>query len=154
MALAFEQLGPGGQHRDALLEQAAACGRNLATVGPADLHARLTDIGYDPATAPDGTMIMRNCPFDSIVEVARDTVCSMNLALLSAFASAKHRIGTKPHSNRRSADAAYCSAPSSRRTASTVDSQTGQPPPRRRAMAFSRRASLQRRVSAPVVQRV
>jgi hypothetical protein len=28
---------------------------------------------------------MHNCPFNSILEVARDTACTMNLALLSAF---------------------------------------------------------------------
>lgn len=89
MALALDQLGPDGAHRDALLEQAAACGRNLATVGPADLRSRLAEIGYAPVTGADGTVMMRNCPFHPIVQVSRDTVCTMNLALLTALTNAK-----------------------------------------------------------------
>jgi predicted ArsR family transcriptional regulator len=89
LALTFEQLGPQGTHRDALLEQATACGRHLARVGRGDLVERLTELGYDPVTAPDGTVQMRNCPFHPVVEVARGTTCSMNLAVISALASAK-----------------------------------------------------------------
>jgi len=89
LALTLQQLGPQGTHRDALLEQATICGRALAGVGQGDLAERLTELGYDPVKRPDGTVQLRNCPFYPVVEVAPETTCPMNLALISALASAK-----------------------------------------------------------------
>jgi len=84
MALAFEQLGPRGAHRTALIEQARACGQSLAAE-PSQLVERLNGLGYQPVMQPDGTLELRNCPFHPIAGVARDTACSMNHALLAAL---------------------------------------------------------------------
>jgi hypothetical protein len=88
-ALALEQLGPKGPHRDALIEQATACGHNLARSGPPDLQGHLAELGYDPIKTADGTVQMRNCPFHPVVQVARDTACTMNFALLDALTTTK-----------------------------------------------------------------
>jgi predicted ArsR family transcriptional regulator len=96
LALTLEQLGPEGAHRAAMIEQATACGRDLAGVGRADLRERLTEIGYDPVTTADDTIELRNCPFHPVVAVAPETTCALNLALLGALADAKapHRYDT------------------------------------------------------------
>jgi predicted ArsR family transcriptional regulator len=87
MALALEQLGPQGAHRKALLEQAHACGQALARKHSEDqdLPSQLTNLGYQPAARPDGTLELRNCPFHPIVQVAPDSACTMNQALLTGL---------------------------------------------------------------------
>jgi predicted ArsR family transcriptional regulator len=84
MALALDELGPEGAHRGALLEQGHACGQALARART-DLLTQLTDLGYQPAARTDGTLELRNCPFHPIVQVAPDTACTMNQALLTGL---------------------------------------------------------------------
>ncbi len=52
----------------------------LATVRQA-LAAR----GYEPYDDPDGTIRLRNCPFDRIAAHHRDLVCGANHAMLQAL---------------------------------------------------------------------
>jgi predicted ArsR family transcriptional regulator len=88
LALAMEELGPDGPHREALLGQARACGTALGRAHEpgASLTDQLGRLGYQPERRSDGVVELRNCPFHQIVTVARDTVCTMNHALLAAYA--------------------------------------------------------------------
>lgn len=46
------------------------------------LLAMLREQGYEPCRAADGTIRMRNCPFDGLAREHRPLVCGMNQALL------------------------------------------------------------------------
>ena len=49
--------------------------------------AALRACGFDPAVAPAGQLVLRNCPFASLREGCRDVVCGMNLALIEGLVS-------------------------------------------------------------------
>ena len=49
--------------------------------------AALASCGFDPATAPAGQLVLRNCPFASLREGCRDVICGMNLALVEGVLS-------------------------------------------------------------------
>jgi len=85
MAQALDQLGPHGAPREALLAHARAYGQTLATAEPGDLFRLLTETGYQPVAHSDGVVEMRNCPFHAAVQVAPQTTCAMNLALLTSI---------------------------------------------------------------------
>jgi predicted ArsR family transcriptional regulator len=42
----------------------------------------LATCGFAPALAPEGQLVLRNCPFASLREGCRDVVCGMNLSLI------------------------------------------------------------------------
>jgi predicted ArsR family transcriptional regulator len=44
----------------------------------------LQEHGYEPQTAADGTVLMRNCPFHDLAQAHTDLVCGMNVALVQA----------------------------------------------------------------------
>ncbi len=71
-----------------LRRAARECGRILALEGEAELGQLLTSMGYEPQEASDGSIDLVNCPFHELVDQARDTVCSMNLALLGGVTDA------------------------------------------------------------------
>lgn len=54
--------------------------------------------GYEPERRPDETIVLRNCPFDALVQSHRPVVCGMNAALLqgmrSGAALAGYRVAT------------------------------------------------------------
>jgi predicted ArsR family transcriptional regulator len=52
--------------------------------GIGDVIELLRAQGYEPLVAQDGTIRLRNCPFDSLVSGHRDLVCHMNHAMLDA----------------------------------------------------------------------
>ncbi len=56
--------------------------------GEADL-ARLVevlaDVGYEPAPMDDGVLMLRNCPFDALVDRHRTLVCGTNLAFVEGL---------------------------------------------------------------------
>jgi predicted ArsR family transcriptional regulator len=73
--------------RDAARAHGESIGRDLrkpASDAPALRAATqaLTACGFDPALAPAGQLVLRNCPFASLREGCRDVVCGMNLALI------------------------------------------------------------------------
>src|SRR5262245_15183730 len=43
--------------------------------------------GFEPAVAPEGQLVLRNCPFASLREGCREVVCGMNLALIEGVLS-------------------------------------------------------------------
>ena len=51
----------------------------------ATLHQTLADRGYEPYEDPEGTIRLRNCPFDRIAANHRQLVCGANLAMLQAL---------------------------------------------------------------------
>ena len=93
---------PGRPHR-----AAATLGAELATEAAshpaadanpdqvlAALHQALADRGYEPYDDPDGTIRLRNCPFDRIATHHRELVCGANHAMLQALTD--HLDGNPP----------------------------------------------------------
>jgi predicted ArsR family transcriptional regulator len=87
---------PSGTAHTALHHAAATLGTTLATQAtppptgdpaqvPATLHQVLANRGYQPANDPDGTIRLRNCPFDGIASHHRELVCGANHAILQAL---------------------------------------------------------------------
>ena len=90
---------PTGQAWAALRESAQAFGREIAAEVDrraggrsesrrlAVLQEVLSERGYEPFHDEDGTIRLRNCPFDRLADAHRQTVCGMNLALLEEAAA-------------------------------------------------------------------
>jgi len=45
----------------------------------------LRAFGFEPHRAPDGEVVLRNCPFESVRAVSRELACGMNLALIEGL---------------------------------------------------------------------
>lgn len=83
---------------DVARERGAAAGREARRnagrrPGGRRLRAGLLDVlseaGYEPEVDPtDGTVVLRNCPFDSMVASHRELTCGMNLAWAEGVVSA------------------------------------------------------------------
>ena len=41
--------------------------------------------GFEPRRTPDGEVVLRNCPFDSLRANSRELICGMNLALIEGL---------------------------------------------------------------------
>jgi predicted ArsR family transcriptional regulator len=89
---------PSGTAQAALNRAAAALGAKLgaeaATLVAADadpaqvlaaLRQALTARGYEPYDEADGTIRLRNCPFDRIAAHHRELVCGANLAMVKGL---------------------------------------------------------------------
>ena len=89
---------PSGAAKAALNRAAATLGADLGTEIPrhttpdsdpdqalAALRAALAARGYEPYDDPDGTIRLRNCPFDRIAANHRQLVCGANHAMLQAL---------------------------------------------------------------------
>lgn len=74
-----------------VLQEAREFGRRLGqqAAGQA-VEPLLATLGYDPRPRPDRSIDLVNCPFHELVAEARETVCSMNLALLEGVVRAVH----------------------------------------------------------------
>jgi predicted ArsR family transcriptional regulator len=60
-----------------------ASSRGRAKPGPlSGVAAVLNEYGFEPYTAGDGVLELRNCPFHQLAAAHRDLVCNMNLALM------------------------------------------------------------------------
>ena len=92
MATALQRL-PGTSGVEALAQVArergasigsAARGRPGRGQGPRATLRELVDVlsgaGYEPGVLTEGTMCLRNCPYDALVADHRDVTCGMNLA--------------------------------------------------------------------------
>ncbi len=44
--------------------------------------------GYEPGTLPDGTVVLRNCPFHQLAQEHTELICGMNKCLVSAAVEA------------------------------------------------------------------
>jgi predicted ArsR family transcriptional regulator len=89
---------PSGAAQAALNHAAGTLGAELGTEAAshtaadhhptqvlAALHQTLADRGYEPHDNPDGTIRLRNCPFDRIAAHHRQLVCGANHAMLQAL---------------------------------------------------------------------
>jgi predicted ArsR family transcriptional regulator len=89
---------PSGAARAALQRAAATLGAEVGAEagGPSEpdgdpdqavaaLRRALDARGYEPYDEPDGTIRLRNCPFDRIAAQHRELVCGANHAMLQAL---------------------------------------------------------------------
>ncbi|GAB3807605.1 helix-turn-helix domain-containing protein [Humibacter antri] len=72
---------PSSRLREALTEAAQHEGEELGSRATS-IPLALTTAGYEPATTSDGDIILRNCPFHSIVQEHTDLVCTLNHAFI------------------------------------------------------------------------
>jgi predicted ArsR family transcriptional regulator len=63
-------------------ERASAAGSDTTR---ASMVSVLQEHGYEPTTAADGTIVLRNCPFHQLAKAHPQRVCGMNLSLLDAL---------------------------------------------------------------------
>lgn len=87
---AIEQQGPGEHLSDVCRRVAGDRGTAFGRIrrpGSAAVRVRaaLTDAGYEPDTAPDGSLRLRNCPFHPLAEQHTDFVCGVNGAFLTGL---------------------------------------------------------------------
>jgi predicted ArsR family transcriptional regulator len=52
--------------------------------------------GYEPSSEPDGSIRLRNCPYDALVDEHRTLVCGTNLALAEGIADGARADGLVP----------------------------------------------------------
>ncbi|SDL82038.1 helix-turn-helix transcriptional regulator [Tessaracoccus oleiagri] len=86
VAAVEESAASGEPIEDALRSAATEVGRGIGQ--ELRLDDALTELGYVPVEEPDGSVIMRNCPFHRLVQSHTARVCGMNLDLLTAVAEA------------------------------------------------------------------
>ena len=73
--------GPTSEFRAALAAAAAEEGSALGRLNK-DVWTTLTAAGYEPSTDDNGTIVLLNCPFHSVVQEHTDLVCSLNHAFV------------------------------------------------------------------------
>jgi predicted ArsR family transcriptional regulator len=94
LAAAVDRARAEGVDVDAALEEVCAAeGRALAArvreragrrAPRSAILGALEEIGYEPVARDDGTVVLRNCPFNDLARRHTDLVCGMNLGLLGA----------------------------------------------------------------------
>ena len=99
-ATALELTGAAGPP-EVLQHVADEMGQHLGAsasgaTGRERLLGALRDSGYEPSVADDGTIRLRNCPFDALVDGHRPLVCGTNLALAKGLASGADASGYVP----------------------------------------------------------
>jgi len=99
-ATALESL-PGDSVPPTLRDAAREVGRTLGVSSrrrsPAGrLTAALEAGGYEPVTDQTGTIRLRNCPFDALVDSHRTLVCGTNLAMAEGIAGGTGVTGVRP----------------------------------------------------------
>ena len=70
----------------------------------------LSECGYTPHRV-GGTIVLRNCPFDTLARDHTQLVCGMNLARLAAFIEQLQETAWLPGSNPHQIDAVSSSIP-------------------------------------------
>ena len=60
------------------------------------LLVALRDSGYEPFVESDGSIRLRNCPFDALVDEHRPLVCGTNLALAEGLVHGAAAIDYEP----------------------------------------------------------
>ena len=82
--------------RSSVEDAAREAGRRLAAQAPGHgdrdaLLALLAENGFEPEEA-GGRILLRNCPFDALVDEHRDLTCGLNLTLLESVAATLPRL--------------------------------------------------------------
>lgn len=98
MASAIEQSETRGSARDAVLRMAGEEGRRIGAEAlrqrrrrhdrGAVVDACLTALGFEPTTDEAGQVVLANCPFHGLVDVAPELVCAMNQSLVGGILTA------------------------------------------------------------------
>lgn len=83
---------PSDSFRRALAEAATDQGGTLGQRAET-ISAALTAAGYEPARTQDGDIVLRNCPFHSVVAQHTELVCTLNRAFIQG---ALHGAGEDP----------------------------------------------------------
>lgn len=96
----------GGTSRSQLLMAAREFGAGLGTrsrcAGSGErstrhaMEAVLRQHGFEPRTAEDGSLQLRNCPFHHLAASHQELVCGMNLALLEGLLAGMGEAGLRP----------------------------------------------------------
>lgn len=91
-AAALERLDRSGGPPPALVEEAHRFGAEVGRTsgrgsGRTRLLKALEEGGYEPFSAGNGTIRLRNCPFDALAQTHRTLVCGTNLALAEGIAA-------------------------------------------------------------------
>jgi predicted ArsR family transcriptional regulator len=101
-ASALERIGGGGPPTE-LSEAAREMGRRISSgtrgrsrSGRKRLIHALDSGGYEPVTDAEGTIRLRNCPFDALTDAHRQLVCGTNLALTEGIAEGAGATGFEP----------------------------------------------------------
>jgi predicted ArsR family transcriptional regulator len=101
--LLAEAVEPSVDARDRALELARARGEAIAAAVPPEtpsdrdgLVATLAENGYEPTADADGSVHLRNCPFDRLAAAHRELTCSLNMAMLSAVEERFPDAGLEP----------------------------------------------------------
>lgn len=96
----------------ALDEEAASQGRRLAETIQSRLRGTkarrastrrhavvdvLEEHGFEPITANDGSIVLRNCPFHQLAQEHTELVCGMNLCMLTTVVDEVGRTGLSAH---------------------------------------------------------
>jgi predicted ArsR family transcriptional regulator len=97
----------GGASQSLLLDTAREFGADLGASARSHDHtpvgtrpaveAVLRQYGFEPCTAEDGSVQLRNCPFHQLVASHQELVCGMNLALMQGLISGLGDVGMRPH---------------------------------------------------------
>jgi predicted ArsR family transcriptional regulator len=83
--------------QDAARDMGQKLGRDTWRGSPSKrLTSALEAGGYEPVTDQTGTIRLRNCPFDALVESHRTLVCGTNLAMAEGIASGSGITGVRP----------------------------------------------------------
>jgi predicted ArsR family transcriptional regulator len=83
--------------QDAARDMGQKLGRGTRRGSPSKrLTSALEAGGYEPVTDQTGTIRLRNCPFDALVEAHRTLVCGTNLAMAEGIASGSGITGVRP----------------------------------------------------------
>lgn len=86
MADAIQQSGDNESASDAVSRLASEEGRRLGrALAPTSVDACLVALGFEPTIEPSGEILLANCPFHALAEVARVLVCTMNHSLVGGI---------------------------------------------------------------------
>ena len=69
------------------LQRVAQAAGSRIGAAAASFSQALEDCGYEPAAEPDGSTVLRNCPFHKLAQTHTAVVCGLNLELLTAVAA-------------------------------------------------------------------
>lgn len=108
-AAALQRMGDGSPPVE-LTEEAHAAGEQVArTAAEASqgLFEVLEQAGYEP-TDDNGTIRLRNCPFDALVDEHRPLVCGTNLALAQGIVDGLEGAGGTDYQPRLDVQPGYC----------------------------------------------
>jgi predicted ArsR family transcriptional regulator len=115
----FAETFTGGKAKTLLERVARRVGRRLAArrhrPGRRAFVNLLERHGYEPSTSSDGTIVLRNCPFDALTRTHKDLVCGMNRALVHGFKAGAGLTGYQIVANNRPGECCALLRPTTKR---------------------------------------